>query len=250
MINTHVANRSVHDDEERVLWEKFLAGRDPALRAKLIQRYLGTVQHIAASLFARRPREELEFADYLQYGRVGLIESVDRFDPAHGAAFTTYAGYRIRGAILNGIERSTEMTAQGSYRASVRKDRVESAREIARTNERPDPFESMVDVAIDLALGYLLEDSGVSGEEALTHTNDPYRVCELKFLEERLRLIVEVLPERERFIIKGHYYDHIDFHLLANMLGISKGRVSQLHARGIRLLREANRSLEQLDITF
>jgi RNA polymerase sigma factor FliA len=250
MTDNGTVNRSSQADEERALWDKFVLGRDPMVRARLIQRYLGTVQHIAASLFARRTFNDLEFADYLQYGRVGLIESVDRFDPARGAAFTTYAGYRIRGAILNGIERSTELAAQGAYRVSVRQERVESAQEAMRTGGQEDPFESMVDMAIDLALGYLLEDSGIHRDEGEDRTNDPYHACELKFLQERLKLIVEVLPERERLIIKSHYYEHIDFHMLATMLGISKGRVSQLHTRGLRLLREACRSINKLDVTF
>lgn len=250
MTESGAVDSAVGEGEERSLWEKFVVGRDPMVRARLIQRYLGTVQYIASSLFARRPFNGLEFADYLQYGRVGLIEAVDRFDPDRGAAFSTYASYRIRGAILNGIESSTEFSAQSAYRASARLERVESAQATLHSGDQEELFECMVDMALDLALGYLLEDSGIHRDEDGERANDPYHACELKFLQERLKLIVEVLPERERLIIKSHYYDHIDFHLLAVMLGISKGRISQLHTRGLRLLREACRSMDKLDVTF
>lgn len=250
-VDKGVADKSGYPDEERVLWEQFVAHRDPMIRAKLIQRHLGTVQTIAASLFARRPFNGLEFADYLQYGRVGLIESVDRYDPARGASFSTFAGYRIRGAILNGIENTTELTAQVTYRRTAQQERVQSARQaLQQTEKRDGSFEKMVDMAIDLALGYLLEDSGVLGDESNALANDPYHVCEIKSLQEHLKLIVEALPERERFIIKGHYYDHIDFQALAAMLGLSKGRVSQLHSRGLRLVREAYRTIAHLDLTY
>jgi RNA polymerase sigma factor for flagellar operon FliA len=250
MTENGAVDNAVRVDEERALWEQFVLRRDSAIRARLIQRYLGTVQHIAASLFARRPSDGLEYADYLQYGRVGLIEAVDRFDPARGAAFTTFAGYRIRGAILNGIESSTEHAAQSAYRRLAQQERVQSAQEAVVAEGQDDAFRMMVDMAIDLALGYLLEDSGVHRNEDESRDSDPYHACELKFLHERLKLIVEALPERERSIIKGHYYEHIDFSLLAVMLGISKGRVSQLHARSLRILRDAYRAMGKLDVTY
>lgn len=237
-------------EDERALWEEFVARRSLETRASLIQRYLGTVQRIAAFLYARRPYDVADFADYLQYGRLGLIEAVDRYDPSRGASFTTYAGYRIRGAILNGIETSTELAAQSAYRRVAIRDRVESAQQAMQSDGVDDPFEVMVETTIDLALGYLLEDSDLHGDEEAAQAADPYRVCELKFMCERLKLIVEALPERERFIIKGHYYKHTEFGVLASTLGISKGRVSQLHARGLKLVRDAFRAMENFDVSF
>lgn len=236
-------------EEERKLWDEFLAARAPALRAQLIQHYLGNAKRLAAFLYAKRPADGVDFDDYLQYARLGLIEAVDRFDPSLGASFATYAGYRIRGAILNGVESCTELNAVSAYRRRAVRDRVESVQEALLGEPSQDPFYLMVEMALDLALGYLLEDSGLHGDPE-AKSADPYHVCELKFIQDRLKLVVEVLPERERAIIKGHYYEHMEFITLAATLGITKGRVSQLHSRGLKLVREAYRAVGALDVSY
>ena len=92
-----------------------------------------------------------------------------------------------------------------------------------------------------------LEDSGLS---AAPEGFDPYRVLEMKQLRERLLLIVDALPERERRILKWHYFEHMDFKHIGEALGLSKGRISQLHARGLKLMRESLRSIERFDLSF
>lgn len=250
MAGNSTAHKVLWTEGERKLWDEFLANRTPALRAHLIQHYLGNAKRIAAFLYSRRPVDGVEFDDYLQYARMGLIEAVDRFDPSRGASFSTYAGYRIRGAILNGIESCTEINAVSAYRRKAIRDRVESAQEALLNQSLDDPFHLMVEMTLDLALGYVLEDSGLHGDTDALKSADPYHVCELRFTQDRLKLIVEVLPERERMIIKGHYYDHIEFNVLAAMLGITKGRVSQLHSRGLKLVREAYRAVGALDLSY
>ncbi len=233
---------SVRDQE---LWHRFVASRDPAVRAQLIERYLGTAQKIAAYLYSRRRDSSIDFSDYLQYARVGLIEAVDRFNPAATASFDTYASYRIRGAILNGIRRYTEKSSQKAYRQTVLRERAESLRERAREAKSEEIFEDLVDTTIGLALGYILEDSSLWNAEETDRSSDPYQSLELKRLRERFALIVDALPERERTIIRYHYYEHMEFSMVAEIFGVSKGRVSQLHARALRLIREAFEHLER-----
>ena len=108
-------------DEEAALWRSYIADRDPLLRAKLIERYLPTAQKLAAYAYSRRGPQAPEFADYLQWARLGMIEAFDRYDPKREASFVTFAGYRIRGAILNGLERATEQAAQHARRKQMEK---------------------------------------------------------------------------------------------------------------------------------
>jgi RNA polymerase sigma factor for flagellar operon FliA len=250
MAGNSTAHKTLWTEDERKLWDEFLVKRSPELRTHLIQHYLGNAKRIAAFLYSKRSVDGVDFDDYLQYARMGLIEAVDRFDPERGASFSTFAGYRIRGAILNGIENCTEINAVAAYRRRATRDRVESAQEALLNDSLGDPFYLMVEIALDLALGYLLEDSGLHGDTDTQKSIDPYHVCELKFIQDRLKLVVEVLPERERMIIKGHYYEHIEFNALAAMLGITKGRVSQLHSRGLKLVREAYRAVGALDVSY
>ena len=222
-------------EDESALWQTYLASRDAGLRAELIERYLPEVHKLAAYAYARRGPQSPEFGDYLQWARVGMIEAFDRYDPGREASFMTFAGYRIRGAILNGLEQATEGSAQRARRKDLEEERIESM------------LEGLAEVTLGLALGFALEDSGLS---AAPEGFDPYRVLEMKRLRERLLLIVDALPERERRILKWHYFEHMDFKQIGSTLGLSKGRISQLHARGLKLMREGLRSVERFDLSF
>jgi len=231
-------------EEEAALWQAYLAGRDAVLRGRLIERYLPEVHRIAAHAYARRGPQAPEFDDYLQWARLGLIEAFDRYEPAREASFMTFAGYRIRGAILNGLEHATEGAAQWAHRKALEEERLDSLVEGA---DEAEALERLADVTLGLALGFALEDSGLG---AAPEGFDPYRVLELKRLRERLLLIVEALPERERRILKWHYFEQMDFKLVGAALGLSKGRISQLHSRGLKLMREGLRSIERFGISF
>src|SRR6266480_421439 len=227
-------------EEEAALWRRYLEDRAPALRAKLISRYLPTAHKLAAYTYSRRGPQAPEFADYLQWARLGMIEALDRYDPKREASFTTFASYRIRGAILNGLERASEGAAQYAYRKQIERERLDSV--VEGVDKAPEALEELVEVTIGLTLGFALEDSELSAEP---ETVDPYRVLELKRLRERLLLIVEALPEREKQIVKWHYFEHMDFKLIGLAFHLSKGRISQLHARALKLIREGLRSIDR-----
>jgi len=229
------------------LWRAFRLEGNDAARMELADHYLPLARRIAASLFVRRIGNELEFADYMQYASVGLLEALEKYDPDLGAAFETYATYRIRGAVLNGIEQGSERLAQNEYRKQLRKERIDSLGNDAHSLEEPELFQMLVDVTVGLALGYMLEDSGLTGT-AEKCVPDPYESYEIRRITENLRVVVEALPDRERMIIRQHYFESISFNVIAKLLGISKGRVSQIHARALLLIRDAYGGLGNLDV--
>lgn len=238
-------------DGEDELWKKFIQQRDDAARHALINHYLPLARKISAILFSRRPGNDLEFADYMQCAVLGLIEAVDKYDPTKNASFPTYASYRIRGSILNGIEKTNERTAQHNFRKRVRRERLESLAGTISNKSNSDLFIEMVDVAVGLALGYMLEDSGMyHHDDNVTHQQDPYSCLEMSRIRERFQMVVEALPEKEQLVIKYHYYQNMSFTVVADVLGLTKGRVSQIHSRALILLREAYGSLNQFDVKY
>jgi RNA polymerase sigma factor FliA len=106
------------DSDEARLWAKFIRDRDVSTRNRLIEQYLPLCRTIAGAVYAKRGGLEVEFLDYMQFATLGLIEAVQRFDPALGFAFSTYASPRIRGSILNNLEplseQYTQIAANGS----------------------------------------------------------------------------------------------------------------------------------------
>jgi RNA polymerase sigma factor for flagellar operon FliA len=161
----------VEHGDEQILWDHYHRNPTPDQREVLITRYIPLANRLAAQLYAGRQVYEIEFNEYRQYALIGLIESIDRYDPARGASFATYSGHRIRGAILNGVEKYSEKQQQISARARLRQERFEDLLKEA-TAIQQEPLLQMVDVAIGIAIGYLLEDSGMyrgSDDEGYEH---------------------------------------------------------------------------------
>jgi RNA polymerase sigma factor FliA len=241
---------------ERSLWEEYGRTRHPDIRQQLVRRYMDMTHRIAAHLYGRRVGNAVAFDDYLQYARVGLLEAIDRYDPAREASFATFAGYRIRGSVLNGLEQTTELAAQAAQRRHSRlRERAQSI-DIRDMRESIDAesdgaqlerFAGMVDVAILLAMGYVLEDNG-EWNAAGPSKADPYRSVHLDGVRARLIRLVDALPERERLIVRYHYFEHMEFQDIGAVLDVSKGRVSQLHARALQLIRGGYEALEQFGV--
>jgi RNA polymerase sigma factor for flagellar operon FliA len=232
--------------KEESLWRQHRDEGDPSSRSRLIEFYLPLVRRVAATFFARRADEQIEFDDYFQLGVLGLLESVDRYDFCRDAAFETFATYRIRGSILNGLEKMTEKRDQYAFRSRYLKERVENIA-LKNDDEEEDLFTELVDAALGIAIGYMLEDTGIVCAPEKVGDCNVYRTQELAELRERLVLSVAELPEREKFVIQSHYFSTIQIHNIAESLQVSKGRVSQLHKRALKLLREQiveNRALD------
>ncbi len=219
------------------LWDAFAGCGDAAARAALIEHYMPFARSIAARAYARRVEPACSFEDYLQYAQVGLIEAVDRFDATRGVSFEAYAVHRVRGAVLNGISQESEIAAQREFRRTVAAERMQSL--VAHTGKSAQraSLQDFIEVTIGIAVGLALE-AGHGEPTDDSRDGNPYAAAELEQLARQVRDRVEELPEREHEVIKGHYYDGVEFQEIARRTGVTKGRVSQLHAKGIAHLRE------------
>ncbi len=235
--------------EERAQWADFVRTRDAGLRTRLIERHLPLARMLAAKLFGRRRVHESEFDDYLHYAALGLIEAVDKFDPSHNVLFRTFAAHRIQGSVLNNVERLSERDEQLALKSRLRKQRLGSLREDRKPGDQTSElFEHMAEVAVGLALGYMLEGSGMYVSPEDSHAEDVYSGHEMKQLRETVNVIVELLPERERNVIKYHYYHRLSVTEIGDILGLTKGRISQIHREALRNLRELYASAAKLNV--
>ncbi len=232
------------------LWARWVEQRNPFDRHTLVERYTGFTRMLAAKCYSGRISHELEFGDYLQFAMVGLLESIDRFNPAMGAKFETFASHRINGAILNGVESLSEVQRQASVRHRVVKERAASLAENALA-EPVSALERLAEVAIGLALGFALEDSGVyesDGERTLP--DNAYSRLEMHQLSRRLADCVESLPEQQRAVIHRHYFQQMPFVEIADALKLTKGRVSQIHSAALLSLRALQKRHALFEMTL
>ncbi len=229
-------NATVLGEELSSLWQTFTATRTRDLRDRLIEEYLPFARSVAARAYAMRLDNSCSFDDYLQYARMGLIESVDRFDPARETTFEAFSSYRIRGAILNGLGKESELAAQRSYWRTRLRERSASIQQDLVDHPERASLEDFVKLTVELALGLVLESEDDEQPDESIAAN-PYAATELRELRTVVRALVERLPDRERTILRGHYYEQREFQSLAQDLQVSKGRVSQLHSQALSRIR-------------
>jgi RNA polymerase sigma factor for flagellar operon FliA len=237
---------TLRDEEE--LWRRWHAG-DEGARAALVAGFAPYGKAIAARLYARRPLNDVEFEEYEQFAMVGLLEAVDRYRCDRGARFTTFAMPRIRGAVLSGVERATERRQQSAFRRRVLSERVASM----VGDEDALPAEALLadlaKVGVGVALGLLLDGTCmVQRDEGLP--DGAYAQVELRSVHAQVWGLAKELTEREREVLEGHYRDGLRFEEVARKLGITKGRVSQLHQQALARLRGLLAASQGCDVAY
>jgi RNA polymerase sigma factor for flagellar operon FliA len=224
---------------EASLWRRLRLEDEPGCRAALFDRYASFARAIAVRRHARRSSRRVDRSDFEQFAYQGLLEAIDRFDPLMGAPFTAFARRRIVGCISDGIERMTDVDAQFNRRQRIERERARSlATEEPAAEGAEDPLAALADLALGLALGLMLEGTGViAGPNGIDPRPTPYEGAAWRDMRARLANEVSRLPERERLIVRQHYDTGLSFTQIAQLLGISRGRVSQLHRNAINRLR-------------
>jgi RNA polymerase sigma factor FliA len=222
--------------KDRHLWEAYGISRDPRTRGELIEHYMPVARIIAAKVFGLCANAAISFDDCLQYARVGLIEAIDRYDVSRHVPFEAYSVARIRGAILNGLEHETELQAQRSSWRKRMRERTASLLDDKQSRPERASLQELIQVTVGLALGLVLDDAAQEIPDERQHAN-PYAVAELQQLSREVRRLLPRLPEREQQIVRAHYFDFKELQSIAADHGITKGRVSQLHAQALARLR-------------
>lgn len=223
---------------EASLWRRFRLEQAHDCREALFDRYIGLARSIAARHYHRRMAKGIERGDFDQFAFEGLLQSIDRFDPLQGVPFGAYARRRIAGSIADGISRMTEIGVQVSHRHRVEQERLRS---LARRGEDigdEGAIAALSDLALGLALGLILEGTNLIDTDSGVDTR-PTAYETLEWREMQAGLVCEIgkLPEVEAVIVRQHYDNGLSFTHIAELLQLSRGRVSQLHRSALERLR-------------
>jgi len=208
---------------------------------------------VAASYYARRFDNEIEYAEYAQLAHLGMLEAIQRFDPSFGVQFKTFASRRMHGAILDGIERLTEKQQQIAAVRRLRAQRTQSLLApdgderpngpVSRTPEQVLRFVS--EIGLGMAVAWLLEGTGMVDSGDSSATFPFYQSVELRQLRERLLELVKALPSQQSKVVSAHYLQEMPFEEIARSQGLSKGRISQLHKQALIALRAGMQPLRR-----
>ncbi len=228
------------DDGEAVLWRAFKIDGSLAAREQLFASYFPYARQIARRRFLDRRAPDIEFGDLVQLASAGLLQALDHYEPERGVPFRAYASRRVTGSILDGVAKMSEVREQISFRNRMRAERTRSlAAAKPDSLDAASAMQALAELAVGLALGFMLEDAGfATGEQEAQARPTAYDSMAWKETVRRLADEVAALPEREQLIIRRHYVTGLTFDQIGALLGVTKGRVSQIHRVAIGQLRK------------
>lgn len=218
---------------EASLWRRARFEDDTGSRETLFNRYVVLAKSVAARHFRRR-RRAIERGDLEQLAFEGLLQAIDRFDPLQGVPFGAYARPRIAGNVADGATRMTEIEAQIGRRHRMHQERLRTL----SIDRAADPLDALADLVVDLAIGLMLEGTGMLADEAAADARpNAYEGLAWRQTQAALVKAMGELPQGERTVIRQHYQTGMSFAHIAELLRLSRGRVSQLHRSAVERLR-------------
>jgi RNA polymerase sigma factor for flagellar operon FliA len=210
---------------------------------RLVEDHLGLVRAQAAAIVRRLP-SAIEFDDLVSYGTTGLCEAAARFEPERGLRFSTFAYYRIRGAIYDGLRTSGWLNRREWARVRER-ERVDAyvqsraERAPAGAMSPDDDLASLSDALAGAATIFVTSLEAERAGEAVADAPGPGEILELGELGTAVRRAIAGLPEQERRLVEDAYFGGKNLLEAGAALGISKSWASRLHASAIDHLRQA-----------
>lgn len=195
----------------------------------LIFRSQGLVRSIAWKIHQRLP-SSVDLDDLIGFGQIGLAEAARDFDNNRNVQFTTYAYYRVRGAILDGLS-----TMSWFSKADYNRGRYElAANDVLESCPDRDDATWFGKTARILSMSYLMSRSG--GESSALEPeviDSPSEAAEVAELKEVMHRLIEELPTQEKAILKSVYFDGQSIKAAGEIIGISKPWASRLHGRAL-----------------
>ena len=214
---------------------------EPTMAEHLIEEHSGLVNRIAYHLAARLPASVI-VDDLIQVGMIGLLDASQQYDASQGAAFTTYATIRIRGAMLDELRRN-DWAPKSVHKKHRDLMKVVSQIE-TKTGYEAKPKEIAAEMGITLDEYFDLVQEANScrilnfvdlgtDDESIHETNNvsainPVEKLQKQQFREQLVSAINILPKREKLIVSLYYDEELNLREIGEVLDVSESRVSQL----------------------
>ena len=225
-------------------------------RSALVAKYAPLVKLLAGRMAMRLP-SSVSVDDLVSAGSVGLLDAIEKFDPAKDVQLKTYAEFRIRGAILDEL-RSMDRLPRSARKMARQIEQTTVAVE-RRLNRPADDAEIAEEMGVDLDVYYNMLDSArdvdvLSLDECIeSHHHDcgpkrpyeslisgddnPFDQVVTQELKHVITDEIKTLSEKEQLIISLYYYDGLTLREIGEVIGLTESRVSQIHSKAVSRLR-------------
>lgn len=241
--------------EEHIYWQKWIDCRDREAGDVLVKRYMPLVsyhvQRISVGLPSNVCRNELQ-----SLGMMGLLDALNKFDPSRDLKFDTYASFRVRGAIIDGLRKEDWLprsTREKAKRLEETIDRLEqhylrnvSAKEVAQELQidESEVYQIMNEdfYANVLSIDEHPRDPEESGLKSFVLRDDKMETPEEKIMKKELLTeladVITKLNKNEQLVVSLFYKEELTLTEIGHLLGLSTSRISQIHSKALYKLKQ------------
>lgn len=242
------------------LWRSYGENHDSNAQDNLVKQYMHLVDKMANRLSMSIPQRIIPREDLIGLGYIGLIEAIKKFDYKKGFQFETYGLWRIKGAMLDGI-RQMDWVPRGirekAKQLNVAYRTLEQTLMRSPTDEELCEYLDMPLNEVDQAMATLslttllslnepmngMEEEGKQ-QSRLDSLQDEDSISQEKQLQMKefgnmIASSIDKMPEKERLVISLFYYEGLAQVEIAEVMGLTKGRISQIHSRAILRIRQS-----------
>lgn len=249
--------------EENLYWERWKKERDPEAGNFLIKNYQSLVEYVIQRLMIGMPKS-VDKDEIRSLAYEGLVDAIDKFAIEKETKFETYAMWRIKGAVMDGLRKRDWLPR--SVRQKVKKLEeayavLEQKNNRSVTDEEVCQYLGITKAELNRTVSESFLVSTVSLDE-ITHDEDDEQVSRFntipnhqavspekylteKLLKETLTNAIERLPDKEKLVVSLLYFEELKLREIAEVLDVSISRVSQLHSKAMARLNAAIHSIHE-----
>ncbi|MGE7621807.1 FliA/WhiG family RNA polymerase sigma factor [Viridibacillus sp. NPDC096237] len=241
-------------NEEQKLWSSWTAERDPRAGDLLIRKYIPLVsyhvQRISTGLPKNVSRDELT-----SLGMMGLFDALNKFDPTRDLKFDTYASFRVRGAIIDGLRKEDWLPRSAREKAKKLDAQIESLEQRLMRHVTPEEIAVTLDVPVDdiyqtmqehfisnvLSMDEQSQEQDEQEGKSFVIRDDSVRTPEQEVV--KMELLGDLadnilkLNEKEQLVLSLFYTEEMTLTEIGEMLELSTSRISQIHSKALFKLR-------------
>ena len=217
-------------------------------RQEIVRHYSPKIKLLALRMKAKLP-PSVELNELMSAGALGLLEALGRFKPELGIKFETFAESRIKGSMLDELRKLDWFSRGQRHRVRVIDDavrRLEAVSDETPSVEKLSETTGLTHKEVSQALECMQSQLCLS-LDAITENltsfkhqqidNEPYKSTALKEIVDKLALLIDELTPREQLVLSLYYVEELNMRETSEVMGITEGRVSQLHSQALTKLR-------------
>jgi len=241
-------------DNEQTLWNSWINDRDPEAGNMLIKKYKSIVsyhvQRIGASIPKNVSRDEL-----MSLGMMGLFDALNKFDINRDLKFDTYASFRVRGAIIDGLRKEDWLPRSARDKAKKMEAQIEKLEQQLMRSVTPEELAQHMDLSVEevyqtvqehffssvLSINEQQDQEETEGKAFVIRddrTKTPEQEAVHAELIQELTENIKNLSEKEQLVLSLFYTEELTLTEIGEMLGLSTSRISQIHSKSLFKLRK------------